>query len=312
MDADAEVATHAQLMTLVPMFGEVKAFMRHVSEEERSDRSEPLIDPTLAARFVDAAAPPRTEGTARGSSAALNHHARVEGGGDARWGGGPCSNAGHQQLMQLVPLFEETKQYLRPTETADRSAPLLLPSATGQARRQLMQLVPLFEETKQYLRPTETADRSSPLLLLLPGDEPPSPPPPSAPPQRVADNQLVDALFPELGSALAALERERPADVRRYLGDELLGCRGGDAGARWPARTPPPLPSAAAAAARRRRQQQSVISFFDAEVAPALRQALRQVHSGSSSARRSAGGGGETAAVRQLGHALLRMSEQQR
>ena len=80
-----------------------------------------------------------------------------------------------QQLLQLVPLFEETKQFLRSVETVDSSAPRIEPDAsvdTARAggRSELMQLIPLFEETKQFLRKVETVDKSGPLLDLSEDD----------------------------------------------------------------------------------------------------------------------------------------------
>ena len=87
------------------------------------------------------------------------------GGGDAR-----------SQLMQLVPLFGETKQFLRQVETVDSSSPRLEPSASidtsGGSRAQLMELVPLFAETKEFLRKVETVDKSAPRLSDDGGGEP--------------------------------------------------------------------------------------------------------------------------------------------
>ena len=86
------------------------------------------------------------------------------GGGDAR-----------SQLMQLVPLFGETKQFLRQVETVDSSSPRLEASSidtSGGSRAQLMELVPLFAETKEFLRKVETIDKSAPRLSDDGGGEP--------------------------------------------------------------------------------------------------------------------------------------------
>ena len=79
------------------------------------------------------------------------------------------------ELMQLVPLFDETKAYLRKVETVDKSGALHLHAAEAAAtapdegatsvKSELMQLVPLFDETKAYLRKVETVDKSGALHL---------------------------------------------------------------------------------------------------------------------------------------------------
>ena len=78
--------------------------------------------------------------------------------------------------MQLVPLFGETKQFLRQVETVDSSSPRLEASASvdtsGGSRAQLMELIPLFAETKKFLRKVETVDKSAPRLSDDGGGEP--------------------------------------------------------------------------------------------------------------------------------------------
>jgi hypothetical protein len=73
------------------------------------------------------------------------------------------------QLLQLVPMFDDTKQFLRKVETVDSSQPKLEAEGLskqggGSARQQLLQLVPMFDETKQFLRKVETVDSSQPKL----------------------------------------------------------------------------------------------------------------------------------------------------
>ena len=81
---------------------------------------------------------------------------------------------GHASLMELVPLFHETKAFLRRVETSDRSSPeIVSPAAAAveypeglqsRAHVSLMELVPLFDETKQFLNKVETSDRSAPAV----------------------------------------------------------------------------------------------------------------------------------------------------
>ena len=96
-----------------------------------------------------------------------------------------------------------------------------------------MQLVPLFAETKQFLKRVETVDKSAPLhaaasleeggaaTTRAAGSSPSSQPPP------LRQLTLVDSLFPALGTALATLEAERPSNPLQYLGRELLGLNSG-------------------------------------------------------------------------------------
>ena len=46
---------------------------------------------------------------------------------------GASTHTHQQQLMQLVPLFDETKQYLRSVETDDRSVPNFTVDAASEA-----------------------------------------------------------------------------------------------------------------------------------------------------------------------------------
>ena len=107
----------------------------------------------------------------------------------------PADTGGHDQLMQLVPLFAETKQFLKRVETVDKSAPLHAAAS--------------LEEGGAA---TTRSAGSSPSR---------SQPPP------LRQVTLVDSLFPALGTALATLEAERPANPLQYLGRELLGLNSG-------------------------------------------------------------------------------------
>eukprot|EP01052_Picozoa_sp_SAG31_P044823 SAG31_NODE_7956_length_1554_cov_1.427885_1_plen_83_part_10 len=57
--------------------------------------------------------------------------------------GSPAADSGFDSLLQLVPLFEETKPFLRPVSTKDSSAPRLESEGLARqngasARQQLM------------------------------------------------------------------------------------------------------------------------------------------------------------------------------
>eukprot|EP01043_Picozoa_sp_COSAG02_P074779 COSAG02_NODE_15126_length_1201_cov_2.141561_1_plen_279_part_10 len=140
-------AAQQQLMQLVPLFEETKQFLRKVETVDKSV-------PRLANWGAEASTPPPLPSGRRSPPsrapplpAAASYSA-------------PAGTESHNQLMQLVPLFEETKQFLRKVETNDSSTPRIDSNASYSmdargGRNQLMQLVPLFEETKQFLRKVE-------------------------------------------------------------------------------------------------------------------------------------------------------------
>ena len=157
------VPSQQQLMQLVPLFEETKQFLRKV---ETVDKSEPRLSDWGA----EASTPPPLPAGRRGPPARAAPSPPPPPPASTVPAAGSVGTDSHRELMQLVPLFDETKQFLRKVETADKSAPLLSASAESDvaefmpapAQQQLMQLVPLFEETKQFLRKVETVDKSQP------------------------------------------------------------------------------------------------------------------------------------------------------
>ena len=78
--------------------------------------------------------------------------------------------AAHSQLLELIPLFDDTKQFLRKVQTKDSSTPRLEASelkqqGCGTAHSQLLELIPLFDETKQFLNKVEK--RSGAIMLSI-------------------------------------------------------------------------------------------------------------------------------------------------
>ena len=200
------------------------------------------------------------------------------------------ASAATAQLMQLIPLFEETKQFLHKVETVDKSNPygvataafggsvhisppkrsagsLGSPPAWKSPELSLRRLSPAWKSPELSPRRLSPSQRQS-LSPRSPQERGPS---------------LVDSLFPVLGAALARLEAERPENPLEWLGRELLG------------RTSP-LPSNGRPSAL---QMMSVFDFFDSELAPVLSAAM--------TATQRSGATGQ-AAVEELGHCLLEMS----
>ena len=93
----------------------------------------------------------------------------------------PPEKIARQELLVLVPMFEDTKDFLNKVETVDKSDALYLHAteqkssaasnrkpvsdASSLAMEGVLGLVPLFDETKTYLRKVETVDKSDALHL---------------------------------------------------------------------------------------------------------------------------------------------------
>ena len=194
------------------VFDETKAFLRPV---ETSDRSMPMV----VGPALESAAPPATSSAAPRAGARVVplapappvEAAEAFGGGGGGGGGGGSSGGGAamDQLLQLVPMFDDTKQFLRKVETVDSSQPKLEAEGLskqggGSARQQLLQLVPMFDETKAFLRPVETSDRSMP-MVVGPALESAAPPATSSAAPRAGAPGAPPAAPPPTGAPFAQL-----------------------------------------------------------------------------------------------------------
>ena len=135
----------------------------------------------------------------------------------------PPEKIARQELLVLVPMFEDTKDFLNKVETVDKSDALYLHAteqkssaasnrkpvsdASSLAMEGVLGLVPLFDETKTYLRKVETVDKSEALHLHAVEDQELA--------ERIAQKQQVQSLQEKL--RLAEIEQQTSASAMSKL-----------------------------------------------------------------------------------------------